>query len=104
MCSYTVLGGGEGGDGEAIRSVNKDEEGIPKEGIKCQLNNELQEDDHPNTTIAQSQQQAANSKTNQNSGKAANFFEGVEKLLEVWFTRAGGDTDASDLRNIPRCL
>ena len=84
--------------------MNKEDKGIPKEGIKCQLNNELQEDDLPNNTIAQSQQQAANSKTNQNSGKAANFFEGVEKLLEVWFTRAGGGTDASDLRNIPRYL
>jgi hypothetical protein len=101
MCSYTVLGGGVGG---GVRRVNKEDKGIPKEGIKCQLNNELQEDDHPNNTIAQSQQQTAHSKTNQNNGKASNFFEGVEKLLEVWFTRAGGGTDATDLRNIPRYL
>jgi hypothetical protein len=104
MCSYTVLGGGEAGGEGGVRRVHKDEEGIPKEEIKCQLNNELQEDDLPNNTIAQSQQQATNSKTNQSSGKAANFFEGVEKLLEVWFTWAGGGTDASDLRNIPRYL
>lgn len=32
-----------------------------------------------------------------------NFFEGTEKLLEVWFTRSDGDdhTDC-DLRIIPR--
>ena len=34
--------------------------------------------------------------------KETNFFEGVEKLLEVWFTRSGGGLEGSDLRNIPR--
>ena len=29
------------------------------------------------------------------------FFEGVEKLLEVWFTREDGDIDCGDLRKIP---
>jgi len=47
-------------------------------------------------------QDTVNSKTIQNNEKAVNFFEGVEKLLEVWFTRAGEGTEASDLRNIPR--
>jgi hypothetical protein len=31
-----------------------------------------------------------------------NFFEGTEKLLEVWFYRADGDYDHADLRKIPR--
>ena len=39
---------------------------------------------------------------NQKSEKATNFFEGVEKLLEVWFTDCGGETGDSDLRKIPR--
>jgi len=39
---------------------------------------------------------------NQNGEKATNFFEGVEKLLEVWFTVSGGETGESDLRKIPR--
>lgn len=30
------------------------------------------------------------------------FFEGVEKLLEVWFTRKDGMTSNCDLRKIPR--
>lgn len=30
------------------------------------------------------------------------FFEGVEKLLEIWFTRAEGNNKQCDLRNIPR--
>ena len=29
------------------------------------------------------------------------FFEGVEKLLEVWFTREDGDINCGDLRKIP---
>ncbi len=31
------------------------------------------------------------------------FFEGTEKLLEIWFTRSNGKcTKNNDLRNIPR--
>jgi hypothetical protein len=30
------------------------------------------------------------------------FFEGVEKLLEVWFSNQSGDISQSDLRKIPR--
>jgi len=30
------------------------------------------------------------------------FFEGVEKLLEVWFTRSDGKVGPCDLRRIPR--
>jgi len=30
------------------------------------------------------------------------FYEGVEKLLEVWFTTSNGECGNSDLRNIPR--
>merc|ERR1719167_705769 len=38
-----------------------------------------------------------------NGCKETNFFEGVEKLLEVWFTGSRkGDAEESDLRNIPR--
>lgn len=33
----------------------------------------------------------------------ADFFEGTEKLLEIWFTKSNGNlTDKNDLRNIPR--
>jgi len=31
-----------------------------------------------------------------------NFFEGVEKLLEIWFGHQDGGTDNGDLRKIPR--
>ncbi|XP_066260967.1 S-adenosylmethionine decarboxylase proenzyme isoform X2 [Euwallacea similis] len=31
------------------------------------------------------------------------FFEGVEKLLEIWFTTSDGNDKISDLRKIPRC-
>ncbi|XP_046406065.1 S-adenosylmethionine decarboxylase proenzyme isoform X1 [Ischnura elegans] len=30
------------------------------------------------------------------------YFEGVEKLLEVWFKKSDGDNKSCDLRNIPR--
>ncbi len=33
---------------------------------------------------------------------ASSFFEGVEKLLEVWFTKQNGDIEDCDLRKIPR--
>ena len=32
------------------------------------------------------------------------FFEGVEKNLEVWFTNSDGDTSGADLRKIPRLV
>ena len=32
----------------------------------------------------------------------SSFFEGVEKLLEVWFTTVDGDINNCDLRRIPR--
>lgn len=30
------------------------------------------------------------------------FFEGVEKLLEIWFTSSDGQNIKRDLRDIPR--
>jgi S-adenosylmethionine decarboxylase len=36
------------------------------------------------------------------AGEDPQFFEGVEKLLEVWFTRSDGRVDTCDLRKIPR--
>jgi hypothetical protein len=33
---------------------------------------------------------------------AVQFFEGVEKLLEIWFTRTDGNCKQCDLRKIPR--
>ena len=36
------------------------------------------------------------------TSKSGGFFEGVEKLLEVWFTNSESGTEGSDLRNIPR--
>jgi S-adenosylmethionine decarboxylase len=33
---------------------------------------------------------------------AVQFFEGVEKLLEIWFTRTDGNSKQCDLRKIPR--
>ena len=32
------------------------------------------------------------------------FFEGAEKLLEVWFTNTDGPSDNGDLRKIPRLV
>ncbi|CAB3382568.1 Hypothetical predicted protein [Cloeon dipterum] len=36
------------------------------------------------------------------AGEEPQFFEGVEKLLEVWFTREDGRIDNCNLRKIPR--
>ena len=36
------------------------------------------------------------------SSDAGEFFEGVEKLLEVWYTTQSGNIDDCDLRRIPR--
>ena len=33
---------------------------------------------------------------------STSFFEGVEKLLEVWFTTVDGEIDNCDLRRMPR--
>jgi len=33
---------------------------------------------------------------------ADEFFEGAEKLLEIWFGRQDGITENGDLRRIPR--
>ena len=32
------------------------------------------------------------------------FFEGAEKLLEIWFTTKNRHGNESDLRSIPRCI
>ena len=40
-----------------------------------------------------------NNKLSSDSGE---FFEGVEKLLEVWYTTQSGNIDDCDLRRIPR--
>jgi len=37
-----------------------------------------------------------------NPGDNVHFFEGVEKLLEIWFTNSKGKQHQSDLRQIPR--
>ncbi|CAL4061155.1 unnamed protein product, partial [Meganyctiphanes norvegica] len=37
-----------------------------------------------------------------NDNNNSHFFEGVEKLLEVWFTRKDGMTHSCDLRKVPR--
>ena len=37
-----------------------------------------------------------------NCNSATHFFEGVEKLLEVWFTRQDGKIQNCDLRRITR--
>jgi S-adenosylmethionine decarboxylase len=37
-----------------------------------------------------------------NNSNESHYFEGVEKLLEVWFTRKNGAIHNSDLRKIPR--
>lgn len=34
----------------------------------------------------------------------AHFFEGTEKLLEVWFSRQDETKGTGDLRTIPRCV
>lgn len=36
------------------------------------------------------------------SDDGVQFFEGVEKLLEVWFINSAGDNKTGDLRKIPR--
>ena len=36
------------------------------------------------------------------SEESVQFFEGVEKLLEIWFTGDGAASQAADLRKIPR--
>ena len=38
------------------------------------------------------------------NGESNFFFEGVEKLLEVWFTNKSGDVENCDLRDIPRLV
>ena len=37
-----------------------------------------------------------------NLPKTSSFFEGVEKLLEVWFSKGNSDFEDCDLRRIPR--
>lgn len=36
------------------------------------------------------------------TASSSTFFEGVEKLLEVWFANSDGNSENSDLRKIPR--
>lgn len=39
---------------------------------------------------------------NNNSDDGGQYFEGVEKLLEIWFTNSDGNDKQFDLRKIPR--
>ena len=86
-----------------MKETERRKENLEKENIN-KVNGAfvLQQNCQPYIAVVKSVQDTADSKTIQNNEKAVNFFEGVEKLLEVWFTRAGGGTEASDLRNIPR--
>ncbi|XP_014471610.1 PREDICTED: S-adenosylmethionine decarboxylase proenzyme [Dinoponera quadriceps] len=40
--------------------------------------------------------------TRDNCADSVQFFEGVEKLLEIWFTSSSKDSQRGDLRQIPR--
>lgn len=40
--------------------------------------------------------------TKDNCADSVQFFEGVEKLLEIWFTSSKGEHCLGDLRQIPR--
>ena len=86
-----------------MKETDKRKENLEKENInKVNGAIALQQNLQPYIAVVKSVQDTADSKTIQKNEKAVNFFEGVEKLLEVWFTRAGGGTEASVLRNIPR--
>lgn len=41
-------------------------------------------------------------KQEDDGAESVQFFEGVEKLLEVWFTSSDGKDNTRDLRKIPR--
>lgn len=38
----------------------------------------------------------------EDGAESVQFFEGVEKLLELWFTSSDGKDNTRDLRKIPR--
>jgi hypothetical protein len=40
--------------------------------------------------------------TGANMSDSVQYFEGVEKLLEIWFTTGDSSNKAADLRKIPR--
>ena len=86
-----------------MKETDKRKENLEKENVnKVNGAISLQQNCQSYIAVVKSVQDTADSKIIQNNEKAVNFFEGVEKLLEVWFTRAGEGTEASDLRNIPR--
>ncbi len=43
-------------------------------------------------------------KDNNENHHQEHYFEGVEKLLEVWFTRKDGAIQHCDLRKVPRLV
>ncbi|KAK9708957.1 Adenosylmethionine decarboxylase [Popillia japonica] len=40
--------------------------------------------------------------TDDSMSDSVQFFEGVEKLLEIWFTSSDNNSKCADLRKIPR--
>jgi hypothetical protein len=54
------------------------------------------------TQVCQQQQQPKAAASEPVQASNSSFFEGVEKLLEVWFTKQNGVTEGCDLRKIPR--
>ena len=58
----------------------------------------------PTKTDIPSEDKATNAIVSMENGGATSghFFEGVEKLLEVWFKKESGDIHQGDLRKIPR--
>jgi len=44
------------------------------------------------------------SKTNLHSNASNGFFEGVEKLLEIWFSQSAEDLGSGDARDITRLV
>ena len=56
----------------------------------------------PSKTVDCQPKQINEVKLYNNAPKSTSFFEGVEKLLEVWFSKGNSDFEDCDLRRIPR--
>ena len=108
MCSYKGSNLGEEdetGEGVSKDPNQKEEENMQNEVLATNGYVNPLDKNCFNVKESKSTKTKLDSTIKQNNQKVtggANFFEGVEKLLEVWFTRAGGCLEDSDLRNIPR--
>ena len=88
--------------------ANKNRFGIPIEELKHRMEDLVESDEDfwsqesEDDTDSLSNKKSHADSSSEEEREEDSFFEGAEKLLEIWFTTRSQSGKEGDLRNIPR--